>query len=200
MRGQAGLGPESSGVDSNEQIYRELIEPVEERMVRAIARLLRDPDDAADALQNALASIWKRRAKIRKHANPPAYILSACISASYDLLRKRARERRREKSFDGASVPNPASPAANQREELFRREFEEQLLRQIGALPRKQAVAVTMRIVEEESFVAIAQSLGCSEVTARSHVSKGRARLKQTLMPLLERRSEEAGPKAQADD
>lgn len=52
----------------------------------------------------------------------------------------------------------------------------------MGRLPRKQALAVLMRVVQEQSYADIAAALGCTEQTARSHASKGRARLRQVLV------------------
>ena len=43
-----------------------------------------------------------------------------------------------------------------------------------------------MRLIQEESFEAIAQALDCSEVTVRIHISRGRAQLRKWLSPLWE--------------
>ncbi len=51
----------------------------------------------------------------------------------------------------------------------------------IASMPMKQAQAVLLRLFEDESFQSISTALGCTEATARSHVSKGLARLR-TLM------------------
>ena len=51
----------------------------------------------------------------------------------------------------------------------------------MGRLPRKQAQVVLMRLDEEHSFGDIAQAVGCSEATARSHFSKGTQRLRELL-------------------
>ena len=43
--------------------FNALIEGLESRMIRAIARILDDPDDAEDALQNVLTTIWQKGAR-----------------------------------------------------------------------------------------------------------------------------------------
>ena len=40
--------------------YERLIAPIENRMIRCVWRIVRDPDDAEDALQDALLTVWKR--------------------------------------------------------------------------------------------------------------------------------------------
>jgi DNA-directed RNA polymerase specialized sigma24 family protein len=67
------------------------------------------------------------------------------------------------------------------------------VLRAIGRLPRKQAIAVLMRLVQDEPFDAIARVLDCSEVTVRIHVSKGRTRLRKWLSHLCTCSSQEVG-------
>lgn len=170
-------------MDPSQLIYRELIAPVEERMKRTIARIVRDPDDAADTLQDALASIWKNLKKIHLHPNPQAYILGICINSSYDTLRKRSRRSEREVALEHThDLPSTQGwPDAH----AIEREREREILTAVASLPPKQAQAVFLRLVEGESFQAIARVIGCREETARSHVSKGKAVLAEALASLL---------------
>ena len=90
---EAPLGNDPAG-------YDDLIAPIEDRMIRSVWRIVRDADDADDAFQAALEKIWRRLETIRRHPNPRALILRICVNAAYDLLRKKARLRRRE-ALDG---------------------------------------------------------------------------------------------------
>ncbi|MDD8011809.1 MAG: hypothetical protein PHX73_11995, partial [Acidobacteriota bacterium] len=54
--------------------YDSLIKPLEPRMMRTIWRILREKQAAEDALQDALAVIWKKRGTVARHPNPPALI------------------------------------------------------------------------------------------------------------------------------
>jgi RNA polymerase sigma-70 factor (ECF subfamily) len=54
----------------------------------------------------------------------------------------------------------------------------------ISMLPPHQGQAVLLRALEDIPYHAIAKILGCSEATARSHVSKGKARLAKILLDL----------------
>jgi DNA-directed RNA polymerase specialized sigma24 family protein len=51
----------------------------------------------------------------------------------------------------------------------------------IAMLPPNQGQAVLLRIMEDSPYDTIAGILGCSEATARSHFSKGKARLLKLL-------------------
>jgi RNA polymerase sigma factor (sigma-70 family) len=80
----------------------------------------------------------------------------------------------------------PAPPIHNTDHDLEEREIEEQVQQAIRKLPRKRALAVMMRLIQEESFEAIAQALDCSETTARIHISRGCAQLRKWLSPLCQ--------------
>jgi len=178
-------------VTDERTIYDELIAPLEATMMRSIWRIVRNADLAEDSLQDALAIIWKKRLQIRRHPNPPALILKICLDAAYDSLRR--LERRRSQT-DLAQVDEvPASHNHDADRDLEEKELGEQVRQAIRRLPRKRALAVMMRLIHEEPFEAIAQALGCSEVTARIHISKGRAQLRKWLSPLCQGSRKEDG-------
>jgi RNA polymerase sigma-70 factor (ECF subfamily) len=169
--------------------YERLIQPIEQRMIRTVWRIVRDPDNADDAFQDALETIWKRLDRIRSHPNPHALILRICINCAYGVLRKMARHRRREE-LDAAPEALPATePSAAER--LAALEHQTEVLDTIGRLPRKQAEAVLMRFVEEMPYSAIAQALGCREATARKHIARARTRLARDLAHLAPDRTKE---------
>lgn len=165
-----------------EKIYAELIAPIEERMMATVARIVRDPEDVADVFQDVLAVIWTRLRRIHRHENPHAYIMRICVSRSYDALRHRARKRRREVSFDGEAKSLMETKSDPSQENPGKRSALNQAIQwAVGALPPNQAQAVLLRLLDGESYDKIGQILGCSEATARSHVSKGRVRLRVML-------------------
>ncbi len=60
-------------------------------------------------------------------------------------------------------------------------ESREEVLAALSRLPSQQAEAVLMRLANEQSYAEIAQALGCSESSVRTHVERGRARLRKIL-------------------
>lgn len=163
--------------------YETMVAPLEGQMIRSIWRIVRDADDADDALQQALEVIWKKRKRIENHPNPRALVLKICINASYDVLRKSIRIRRHE-ALDAleSEAPDPAPGAVSS---LEGKEQRAEILRAIASLPRNQAQAALLRIVQEQPYQAVAAALGCSEATARTHVKRARARLSRILAHLL---------------
>ncbi len=178
-------------VADDRTIYDELIAPMEAAMMRSIWRVVRSADLAEDCLQDALAVIWKKRFQIRAHPNPQALILKICLNAASDSLRKLGRMRRHTDLAQLDNTPAPAEHGADRG--LEAREIQEQVQLAIRRLPRKRALAVMMRLIQEEPFEAIAQALDCSEVTVRIHISRGRAQLRKWLSPLWENGRQEVG-------
>jgi RNA polymerase sigma factor (sigma-70 family) len=167
-------------LDRAEALYRKLISPIESRLVTVAGRLMPSADEAADALQDTLAWVWEHLERLDRHANPHGYIVRVCISRCYDALRRRSRRHGRERPLEGEAVASdPGSAAAESDGETARA-----VRLAVGRLPRQQALAVTLRLAESADYAAIARTLGCSEASARSHVSKGRVRLRRELARL----------------
>jgi RNA polymerase sigma factor (sigma-70 family) len=68
----------------------------------------------------------------------------------------------------------------------------DEVLQAIGRLQRRQATAILLRAIHDESYETIARSLGCSEVTARVHVLHAREKLRRALSHLCRPAREEA--------
>jgi RNA polymerase sigma-70 factor (ECF subfamily) len=169
--------------------YEQFVAPLENRMLRSIWRVVRTEEDARDTLQEALAVIWRKQDIIKRHPNPRALILKICLDCAYDALRKNRRFQHPtetgiptrvayEVGFQLRAPQTPGFPYNGSADSG------QEILAAVGRLTRNQALAVLMRIVQDEPYAAIAQVLGCSEVTARIHVLRARANLKRELAHL----------------
>ena len=169
-------------LDRPEQIYERFVQPLEGQMIRSVWQVLRDPDDAEDALQDSLAVIWKRLKRISRHPNPRALVLRICLDVAHDKLRRKLRRERRESTSPVSlnvpdSAPGPEARVSGQ-------ESRSEVLRAIGHLSRNQGTAFLMRVVQEQSYQDIARALGCAEQTARTHVARARGALRRLLPDL----------------
>jgi len=169
--------------------YEELIAPVRERMMRIIWRIVRDPDEAEDTMQEVLTLIWKKLDRFSAHPNPQALVMRICVNAAVDALRRQRRDRRfvDPRVLDRLPGPKPSDG-------WERKETEIKVKEAIGRLPRKQAEAVLLRVLGEQPYEEIARALGCRENTARTHVLRGRIKLSRWLSHLRPSLSEEIRP------
>ena len=165
-------------MEASDKLYDKLIRPIEHHMVGIVGRIVRDLDEAEDVFQEILAVIWARLDKIDKHPNPHAYILRICVTRAYDALRKRARRRWFEIFLENIKTKFVPVNQTDFTEDFDRRSA---VRKAIVMLPPKQGQAVLLRLIDETPYHKIGSILGCSEVTARSHFSKGKARLQEIL-------------------
>jgi RNA polymerase sigma-70 factor (ECF subfamily) len=181
-------------MNDRQQEYERLIAPMEDRMMRAVWRVIRDPNDTEDAFQEALLTVWKRWDRIRTHPNPHALVLRICINAAYDILRRKAR---RGKWLEAVAVPEDVpDSSASAIQTISGAEQDAQVLRAIGLLPKNQARAILMHAVEEIPYGDIAAALDCRETTVRKHVARARTRLRALLSHLIPAVRKEEGSHA----
>jgi RNA polymerase sigma factor (sigma-70 family) len=171
-----------------ELTYERLIAPIRERMMRTIWRIVRNPDEAEDTMQEALTLVWKKLDRISRHPSPQALVLRICVNSAVDTLRKQRRGRR---FVDPEVLDRLAAPDSGGWEQ---KETEAKIREAVGRLPRNQAAAVVMRVLEGQSYREIARALGCRENTARTHVLRGRVKLSHWLSHLRPSASEEILP------
>jgi len=162
--------------------YERIVRPLEDRMISSIWRIVHHPSDAEDTLQNALTTIWRRWGRVVTHPNPEVLIIKICLDAAYDTLRRRIREQRHALTFlrRPESAVTPPSPEA----ELNCNELYAAVTAAINQLPRKQALATLLRVVQGQSYEQIAMALSSRQATARKHVERGRERLRILLARL----------------
>lgn len=174
--------PAAAAMDDREPGYDDLIRPVESMMMRSIWRILRQKEAAEDALQDALTVVWRKRRAVARHPNPKALILKIAIDAAYDALRRSRRRLRHE-------APGLPAGAVDRSASGVERDWEASSLRAsvleaMAGLPRRQAMAAHLRLVEEQPYPDIALAMGCSEATVRIHVMRARTALTERLADL----------------
>ena len=147
--------------------------------MRAVWRVSRDPDDAEDAFQETLLTVWKRWDRVQRHPNPQALVLHICINAAHDILRRKVR---RGRWIEAGAIPEDMpDSSASAIQTISGAERDAHVLRAIGLLSKNQARAILMHVVEEVPYGDIAAAMDCREATVRKHVARARARLRILL-------------------
>jgi RNA polymerase sigma factor (sigma-70 family) len=166
-------------MDIRDPGYDDLIRPLEPVMMRSIWRIVRDREAAEDALQEALIVVWRKRRAVARHPQPRALILKISIDAAHDALRRSRRRLRHEVGNPPIDVADPSGRGVERSWED--RRLQAAVLEAVSRLPRRQATAAMLRLVEERPYPEIAAAMGCSEATVRIHVMRARAALAARL-------------------
>lgn len=166
-------------MDSSGSLWQQIIQPIEDRMIRSVWRITRNAQDAEDAMQNALMAIWKRQHQISKHPRPQALILKMCIDAACDAARRRGRDRRKIEPHDSRDQLVDAAPLPW--EEIAQRELCDEVVTAVTRLSRCQALAITLHVFEDLPYEEIAAAMNCTSATVRKHAERARDHLRVVL-------------------
>lgn len=139
------------------------------RLLRVAYGLTGNPHDAWDLVQESLVRVGVRWRRLR-HQNPGGYAQTVLVRLNVDRHRRLRREVPVDTTYDGRDRPVETTEA-----------FDPELVRALARLSPQQRAAVVLRTVEDLDHAAIAERLGCSAATARTHLMRGLARLREEL-------------------
>jgi RNA polymerase sigma-70 factor (ECF subfamily) len=161
--------------------FAEIVRRHRDRLWAVALRTTGDPEEAADALQDALVSAFRRAESFRGDAQVTTWLHRIVINACLDRMRRR---RSRPTSPLPDEDPGAALPARSDRDDppetSDRRADVLAALRQIHPDQRAALVLVDM---EGYSVEEAAEMLQCAPGTVKSRCSRGRARLAPLLAP-----------------
>ncbi len=124
---------------------------------------------AEDLLQEVLEQLYLRWHRIQE---PEAYARRMLVNRTINHWRWRRRHR--EAPLDHAVEPAVDDHAVDVSSRA-------QVLHLLGTLGRRQRAAVVLRYLNGLSVAEVADVLGCSEATVRSHTFRGLAKLREVL-------------------
>jgi len=147
------------------------------RLVSAARRILRDPADAEDAADEAIARLLGELRTGVRILDPEPWLYRTTLRLAIDRARRWALARgklrdvagRREPTFRD---PHDAARSAEARDEVWRRILE---------LPDRQQEIVILRDMEGLPFREVARLLGIAESSARSQGWAARETLRRKL-------------------
>ncbi|MFD3454293.1 SigE family RNA polymerase sigma factor [Streptomyces sp. NPDC058691] len=143
-----------------------------------LARLLTGGDRhrAEDLLQEALVKLWFAWPRVGSQA-PEAYVRRVLARAAARSARRRWWGERPVGEVPERAAAGDVSAAVAERTRLEAA---------LALLPSPQRAAVVLRYYQDLSETQVAEVLGCPLGTARSHASRGVARLRKILADVIE--------------
>ena len=155
--------------------FTTLVRRHRDRLWAVALRTTGDPEEAADALQDALLKAHRSADSYRGDAQVTTWLHRIVVNACLDRMRRtRARPTVPLPEHDSAHPVEPSDP-------LGRRELAWEIDRALRTLPDDQRAALILVDVEGYSVDETAQLLGIPTGTVKSRCARGRAK----LVPLL---------------
>jgi RNA polymerase sigma-70 factor (ECF subfamily) len=162
-------------LDGDPRAFDTLVRLHQQRMWAVALRTLRDPEEAADAVQDACLSAFRSAASYRGEARVTTWLHRIVVNACLDRARRRAVR---------PTVPLPEQPPADPRDQLAERETGLEVEQALATLPDDQRLALVLVELEGLSVAEAAQLLKVPEGTVKSRCFRGRARLALQLRHL----------------
>jgi len=161
--------------DGDPEAFGELVRRHQDRLWSVALGTLRNPDDAADALQDALLSAYRAAAGYRGDAAVTTWLHRIVVNACLDRLR-----RQRVRPVTGLADSGPLEPA-EPRDRIAERETTVTVRAALAELGEDQQAAITLVDLYGYSVAEAARILDVAEGTVKSRCARGRLQLARLL-------------------
>jgi RNA polymerase sigma-70 factor (ECF subfamily) len=165
-------------VAGDSQAFSELVSRHRDRLWSVSLRTTGDPEEAADALQDALISAFRRADQYRGEAAVTTWLHRIVVNAGLDRLRRKAV---RPTTTLPDHHENSSLEIVEPRDAIVERENWMEISAALADLPQDQREAIILVDVQGYSVDAAAKELNCPTGTIKSRCSRGRAKLAETL-------------------
>ncbi len=171
--------------------YEELVRQHSPRMLAVARRMLRNEDDAQEAVQEAFLSAFRAVERFEGQSRLSTWLHR--IVVNHALMRMRTRRRKPEEAIedlmpgfleDGHHVDTP-QPWKDAVEVLEQGELREAVRTAIEELPEGYRNVLWMRDIEELDTAETAEMLGISPNAVKTRLHRARVALRQQLDPML---------------
>ena len=152
--------------------FKRLLLPHYRRMYATAITILRNSDDASDAVQEAFTRLWERRNELPNIDNPEAFCVTTVKRICIDRLR-RSTLPINEVTEDTLLIADDSDKQADTRESL-------QLVTLLmNKLPEQQRQVLQLRAFNECSLDEIESITGLTGVNVRTLLSRARRRMRE---------------------
>ena len=160
--------------DGDQQALEALLTRHAPKVERLARQVLRDPDDASDAAQEALAKVCVRLKQFRGGSQFSTWLHRLVINTCLDAAERRKARVHEPLGEHLQSGDDPARDAGNS-------ELRRELCTALADVSPEQAQVVLLKDAFGYSFEEIASAAGMPVGTAKCHAHRGRARLSERL-------------------
>jgi RNA polymerase sigma-70 factor, ECF subfamily len=154
--------------------FNSMVDRYKDRLMNVIGRMLSSTEEAEDIVQEVMIRIYQDK-ESRRHVDQPAsYAFRMVYNACIDHLRKKAKN-----NFGHLNGKDTlAVDDSNREKEIIAREEFSRINKLLNSIPDEQADVLRLRIIDEMSFVEIAEIMKVPVTTIKSRFSYGISKLR----------------------
>jgi RNA polymerase sigma-70 factor (ECF subfamily) len=160
--------------------WEQLVESTHREVYSLCLRILRDPDDAAEATQDAYLKAFRGLKGFRGDAQFTTWLYRVATNAAISKHRSRKRRRTWETGADDDVLVRIAGSDSTEAQAGARLDLA-RVERAISRLPEHYRTAIVLRDVYGMSIEEIAEQMGVSDTAAKVRVHRARKRLKEEV-------------------
>jgi RNA polymerase sigma-70 factor (ECF subfamily) len=169
-------------INGDPHAFSEIVKRHRDRMWAVALRTLGDPDEAADAVQDAFVSAYRKAATFRGEAAVTTWLHRIVVNACLDRMRRKSvRPVADDELIEAAERETPLP------DQTLEREVSMEVSAALKLLPADQRAALVLVDMMGYSVEDAAQVLEVPSGTVKSRCARGRAKLAPILSHLRNR-------------
>ena len=168
----------------DDKAFSEIVKLYQNAVYNSALYIAKNRDDALDISQEAFLKLWRTLGTFRGDTSLKSWIARITRTCAIDYIRQRNQKTASPLTIDDegkeADIPDLDS-SSNPQKEYERKESIAAVRQAVASLPEPIKEAIILREFHNLSYADIAATLGISEGTVKSRISRGREQIKNFL-------------------
>ena len=163
--------------------WEKLVKRYESRVFNQGLRVMGNPSDAMDLLQEVFLGVYRNLHRFRGDAKFSSWLFRIAHNKAIDLSRRKRLLAGTPPNAEGEADPLEGLPADRQQEpeiSLMHSELNQRIVERLSQLPLAQRLVVELKVFQSMTFEEIADMQDISENTAKTRFYAALKKLKQT--------------------
>jgi len=172
--------------EGSEEAFRRLYQMHRETVYRLAFRYVRSGQDAEDIMQETFIKAFRgiQHFSYERTSSFSAWLCRICINSVIGHLRKQ-KSRRMDRTVPLDEIgKEPSSDCLSPEQVAENSQVLTLIRRAVGKLSPQQRIAFDLRYSKQLEITEIAETMGSSESTVKTHVSRALAKLRKELRPI----------------
>ncbi len=175
----------SESLGGRTEAFGALICRYQDRLFNAVLRVVDNPDDAQDVVQDAFVNAYQSLASFKGDAEFYTWLYRIAFNTAVTLKRRRRALVSLETGRDGEMVVDPPDPSEETRPGVILERSEEEAALQtaLNRLSAEHRAVLVLKDIEGMKYEQIAEVIGVPIGTVRSRIHRARLELRDLLAP-----------------
>jgi RNA polymerase sigma-70 factor (ECF subfamily) len=164
--------------------FEQVVHDHQAMVFRTLLRLTGSPEHLDDLAQDVFLRLYRALPSFRGEALITTYLYRIAVNVAQDEWKRRRRDRDTHVSLSddtSAWEERLAHPDRNAEQQIEEREFQQSVEEQLQRLSQIERTILVLYHQEERSYEQIAQSLKLPIGTVRTHLHRGRKKLREGI-------------------